>query len=377
LTGAGPHGKRRNRSRIALSAGSRVPADPSHLPAGRAAFGRRSPPISSPFPVLIGDIGGTNARFALLREGGPAVSFARVLTADHPGPVPAIRAALASAAGAERPRSALLAVAAPIEGPAVPLTNAHWLVDAAEIAQGFDFRRVTLVNDFVPVGAALADLGGDADPRTERIGPACDHGSGPQIVLGPGTGLGAAALVPAGDRLVVVSTEVGHMEFGPANAAEEALWRGIERLEGRVAAEQVLSGPGLVRLHRALAALDGAAPLDTAAAIVAAGLAGADPLSRRALDLFARLLGRFAGDLALAYGAIGGVTIAGSLSCGIAPVLAGGAFRDGFENKAPLGGFMRRIPTRLLRDPDPAFLGLAAIAAEPGRFVLRSAAVER
>jgi glucokinase len=333
------------------------------------------------FPVLIGDIGGTNARFALLRDGGEPAHLAhlpRVLTAAYPGPVLALRAALAAGA-AEPPRSALLAVAAPIEGPVVPLTNAPWVIDAAAIAAGLGLDRVVLVNDFVPAAAALADLGGDADPRLQRIGPACAPAAGTKVVLGPGTGLGAAALVPAGGRLAVVSTEAGHMEFGPADAGEEALWRGIERLEGRVAAEQILSGPGLTRLYRAVAALEGGdgRRLDSAAAIVDAALAGTDPLSRRTLDLFAGLLGRFAGDLALAFGAIGGVTLAGSVTCRIAPVLAAGRFRASFESKAPHVAYMRRIPTSLLRNPDPAIPGLAAIAAAPDRFAFASQAVER
>jgi glucokinase len=330
------------------------------------------------FPVLLGDIGGTNARFALLRDGGEPAHLPRVLTAAYPGPVAALRAALAAHVAEPPPRSALLAVAAPIEGPVVPLTNAPWVIDAAAIAAGLGLDRVVLVNDFVPAAAALADLGGDADPRLQRIGPACASAPGPKVVLGPGTGLGAAALLPAGSRLVVVSTEAGHMEFGPADAGEEALWRGIERLGGRVAAEQILSGPGLLRLYRAVAALEGTdARLDGAAAIVEAALAGADPLSRRTLDLFAGLLGRFAGDLALAFGAVGGVTLAGSVACRIAPVLAAGRFRASFESKAPHGAYMARIPTSLLRDPDPAIPGLAAIAAAPDRFAFASRAVER
>lgn len=328
-----------------------------------------------PFPVLVGDIGGTNARFALVSEDGAPAPLPRVLTAAYPGPLEAMRAALA--AGAERPRSALLAVAAPVEGPVVPLTNAPWVVDGKAVVAGLGLHRVVLVNDYVPVAAALAELGAD-DPRMERIGPALAFAAGPKVVLGPGTGLGAAALVPAGGRLVVVSTEAGHMEFGPANVEEEVLWRGIERVGGRVAAEQILSGPGLVRLYRAVAAAGGGgAILRDPAAIAAAAMEGADPLSRRTLGVFAGLLGRFAGDLALAFGATGGVMLAGAMACGMAPVLSSSPFRESFDNKAPHGGFMRRIPTSLLRDPDPALIGLAAIAAEPGRFAFASHTVER
>jgi glucokinase len=145
----------------------------------------------------------------------------------------------------------------------------------------------------------------------------------------------------------------------------------------RVTAETVLSGPGLLRLYRALARLRNVlAPCATPEEISAAGLDGGDALAQEALHLFGRLLGRFAGDLALTFGA-GAVYVAGGIGPKIAAVLSAGDFRAAFERKAPFEDWMRMIPTFLIADPDPALTGLRAILAEPGRFAFRSVSWER
>jgi glucokinase len=318
-------------------------------------------------PVLIGDIGGTNARFALLpAPGAPMVALPRVLTADCPSPEAAIRDILREAAAP--PRSAVLAVAARVEGPVVRMTNAHWTIDAAGIALTLGLDRVTLVNDYVPVAAALSALRPEAEDLV-RIGPPLDAGSGPKVVLGPGTGLGAAALLPVGDRFLVLPTEAGHVEFGPAEADEAALWDGIERVCGRVTAETVLSGPGLVRLHRALVRAAGdAAGFDAPSDVCAAGLSSDNRHAAAALGLFARLLGRFAGDLGVIFGAKGGVYIASGIAPRILDVLREGGFRAAFERKAPQDAFMRAVPTWVVLHPDPALLGLSVLAEQDERF---------
>ncbi len=326
------------------------------------------------FPVLLGDIGGTNARFAILPEAGAtAAHLPQVLTADFPDPVEAIRAAL-SGTVAPRPRSAILAVAAPVESAVVRMTNVGWTFDAAQIASTFDFSRVTLVNDYTPVAAALAGL---PEEGLARLGSALPERRGPRLVLGPGTGLGVAALVPAGERLRVVSTEAGHIDFGPTSEDEAAVWRHIEPVGGRVTAEVILSGPGLLRLYTALTAVRGEAPMLTQPSEVqAAGQSGRDPRAAEALDWFARLLGRYAGDLALVFGA-GGVYLASGIAPRILDVLGQGGFRAAFERKAPHEALLRRIPTWVVTHPEPALHGLAAIAAAPGRFIFESQVVER
>lgn len=321
------------------------------------------------FPLLLGDIGGTNARFAVLgAPSGPLMPLPKQLTADFSEPGEAIEAALAGQA-CPRPRGAFLAVATRVEGPVVRLTNAAWTIDAARIGSALDLESVALVNDFVPVAAAACVL--DESKDLARLGPRVGGRPGARLVLGPGTGLGAGALIPIGDRFLVHPTEAGHVEFGPSNDDEAKLWPLIGRAGGRTSVETILSGSGLYRLYGAIARLRGS-PSSCAAAndVILGGEAG-DPIAGEALGLFGRLLGRFAGDLALLFGPTSGVFIAG----GIAPRILGPLgreFRGAFERKSPYQALMRQIPTFVITQPDPALAGLAAIAADPDRFVFRA-----
>jgi glucokinase len=318
------------------------------------------------YPVLLGDIGGTNARFAVLPSPDrPAIALPRTFTAVHAGPVEAIESAL-QGQDCPRPRSALIAVAARVDSPVVRLTNAAWVIDAAAIATGLDFGQVVLVNDYVPVAASLGVLRNGEE--VARIGPELPPGPGAKLVLGPGTGLGAAALLPVRDCWAIQPTEAGHVEFGPSDESEMALWPRIERQEGRVTAETLLSGPGLLRLYRASAGLHGhPAACSTPEAVTQAGLAG-DKLAGDTLRLFARLLGRFAGDLALIFGATGGVFIGSGIAPTIAPFLDSPDFRASFENKAPYGALLAGIATFAILHPEPALMGLAGIVSDPDRF---------
>ncbi|HEX8166845.1 MAG TPA: glucokinase [Beijerinckiaceae bacterium] len=328
------------------------------------------------YPLLVGDIGGTNARFGILAAPGGALALLpRTRTSGHRDLIAAIRAALDDM-NLPKPRAALLAVAARVEAPVVDMTNAGWTVDAQAVGAAFGLDSVRLVNDFVPVAAALNVLGRE-EGQLLRLGPDGSTDAGARLVVGPGTGLGAAALLPVGERWAIHSTEAGHTDFGPAHPDEAALWPFIERVADRVTAEAVLSGPGLLRLYRALArARNAPAACVTPEEVSAAGLGGGDALSLEALHLFGRLLGRFAGDLALTFGATA-VYIAGGIGPKIAAVLSAGGFRAAFERKAPFRHWMEAVPTFLIADPDPALTGLTAILAEPDRFVFRSAGWRR
>jgi glucokinase len=322
------------------------------------------------FPVLLGDIGGTNVRFTVLT--GPAVRaipLPRTLTSDHVGVVDAARRIL-HGPNRPQPRSALIAVAAPVDSAAVHLTNAAWTVDAAEIGAALGLSSVALVNDYVPVAASLTTFR-TPDDGLARLGPELPIGPGAKLVLGPGTGLGAAALLPMGGHLALQSTEAAHVDFGPSDDIEMALWRKVERVGGRVTAETLLSGPGLLRLYRAHALLNGqAATCSTPEEVTRAGLAE-DELALATLRLFARLLGRFAGDLALIFGATGGVFIGSGIAPALADLLDSGDFRASFEDKAPFASLMGRIATFVIMRPDPALAGLAAIASNPDGFIFQ------
>jgi glucokinase len=323
------------------------------------------------FPVLLGDIGGTNARFAVLpAPGEPVRLLQRTLTAQAPDPIQAIRVALQGYDGAA-PRSAMIAVATRVDRPTIRLTNAHWTVDAQAIGAALGLERVALVNDYTPVAASVTvlDLNRGDLALLGDIPPAA---AGTRVVLGPGTGFGVAALVPVGDRLAILATEAGHVEFGPASDDELALWPHLERVGGRVSAEVVLSGPGLFRLAKAMAAhRQMECPFGIPNDVLAAARQG-DSLAVDTLDLFSRWLGRFAGDLALTFEASGGAFIAGGIAPRMVDILQKGDFRDAFDRKAPHDSWARSVPAFVIVNPEPALQGLAALVTDPDHFVFQS-----
>jgi glucokinase len=316
-----------------------------------------------PLPALIGDIGGTNARFALIDRSGPIMRFPDERTANHATIDDAIDRVLRSAE--LRPRSALLALAGPIAGDAVQLTNCDWVVQPKRLIARFGLADAILLNDFEALSLSLADLG-PAD--LDQVGGGAALPERARLVVGPGTGLGAGALIHARGSWIAIPGEGGHIDLGPVSARDMAIWPHIER-RGRVSAETLLCGPGLVRLYRAVAATnDASADLATPADVVAAGLAGSDPIAAEAIHLFATYLGRFAGDLALVFVALGGVYLAGGISGRIAPALKTGAFREAFLDKHPHRGLLERISTAIITKPDAALAGIAAFARAPARF---------
>jgi glucokinase len=223
-----------------------------------------------------------------------------------------------------------------------------------------------LLNDFEAQSLALPGLEmRDLDP----IGSGMMKPEAARVVLGPGTGLGAGALVHARNTWVPVPGEGGHIDLGPVTPRDMAIWPHIERVLGRVTAETVLCGPGMLRLYRAISATDGVAPRQTTQeAVTAAGLSGADKQAAETLTLFATYLGRVAGDLALIFMAYGGVYLAGGISSQIASVLKSGTFRQAFEFKAPHDQIMRRIATAIIVKKDAPLAGIAAFARTPSRF---------
>ncbi|WP_425373362.1 glucokinase [Microvirga flavescens] len=317
---------------------------------------------------MLGDIGGTNARFAVLMgPGEPILFLPRTLTAQTSDPVVAIRTALKGYAGVA-PRSAIIAVATRVDRPVIRLTNADWTIDAQSIGTALGLERVVLVNDYTPVAASATVLDaarGDLAP----LGYGGRPGEGARLVLGPGTGFGAAALVPVEDRFAILATEAGHVEFGPVTDEEMALWPHLERVGGRITAEVVLSGPGLFRLARALAAHRGVdftfkVPND----ILTAAREG-DVLATEVLDFFGRWLGRFAGDLALTFEASGGVFIGGGIAPRMVDILQKGGFRGAFDRKAPHDNWARNVPAFVITNPEPALEGLSALVTHPERFI--------
>ncbi len=319
---------------------------------------------------MVCDVGGTNLRIAICRAPGGAPEIVlKQSTSAHPGLEDALREA-ASIAGAA-PRSVLVCAAGPVAGARVRLTNADWAVDGPDLARRLGLDQGLLLNDFEAQAVALPHLAGD---MTSTICPGVPSPTGPMLVLGPGTGLGAAALLKAGGRWVVATTEAGHADFGPADAAEEAIWPHLERVEGRVTFESVLSGPGLARLHAAMRAARGLAPGKVDAAGVQAAAHAGDGVAIKAIGMFWRLVARCAGDLALIFLARGGVTLSGGVLPRLVDWLDKEEFRRVFVAKAPMKDVLAAIPVRLIVHADAALFGMAELAATPGDYAIDYAA---
>ncbi|HET9536392.1 MAG TPA: glucokinase [Mesorhizobium sp.] len=236
-----------------------------------------------------------------------------------------------------KPRAASLAVAAPICGGAIALTNSHWSFRPSELCQSLEFEAVRVLNDFEALALSLPTLG-PAD--VHKIGGLAPEQYATKIVLGPGTGLGVAGLVWSGERWVAVAGEGGHMSFG---APEElTLLQGLADAGGHLSAEQAISGPGLAAIYRAMVKSKNrtlSEPID----VVASALAG-DAVAGHALGLFTAWLGRFAGNIALAFGARGGVYIGGGIAPKITAALSAGSFRAAFEQKGRMSDYLAPIP---------------------------------
>ncbi len=323
------------------------------------------------FPILIGDIGGTNARFSIIADAGAEAGEPVIVkTADFATIDDAIRAAVLERAGL-RPNSAVLAVAGPVEADEIPLTNCPWIVKPRQMLASLGLGDVVVLNDFEAQALAVVALGRE---HMEQIGGGAPEPNAGRVVLGPGTGLGVAGLVHAFGGWVPVPGEGGHMDIGPRTERDYEVFPHIETIEGRVSGEQILCGRGLVNLYRAVARADGGTPrLEAPADITAAALAGTDAVAQETLFMFATFLGRTAGDLALVFMSRGGVYLTGGIAQKIVPALKAGNFRAAFEDKAPHSELLRSIPVYVITHPLAALAGLAAFARAPGRFGVETA----
>ena len=318
------------------------------------------------FPVLIGDIGGTNARFAILVDANAEPKeFPGVRTADFASLEEAIQTAVFDRTSV-RPRSALLAVAGPVDGDEIALTNHGWVVRPKALIEAFGLDEVVVLNDFEAQALGVVALGPE---HMEKIGGGAPEEEASRVVLGPGTGLGVAGLVHARHIWIPVPGEGGHVDIGPRSPRDFAVFPHIETIEGRISGEQMLCGRGLVNIYRAVAAADGAAPrFSTPAEITGAALAGEDGVAGEALGMFVTCLGRLAGDMALVFMSRGGVFLTGGIVQKIVPALKDGRFRAAFEDKAPHSELMRAMPVYVVTHPLAALAGLAAYARMPARF---------
>jgi len=310
--------------------------------------------------VLVGDIGGTHARFAVVDTGATPWRIGdRIdLETGFPDFATSLRAYLERAGLASLPRAAAVAVAGPVTAGRVVLTNRQWAFSEGDL-RGFGFADALLINDFATLAFAVGALPAGS---FHTIGPDLPGlESEPISVIGAGTGFGAACLARFHGRAVPVATEGGHAGFAPSTAREAAVLGILARRFDHVSIERVLSGPGLENLYSALAELDGRKAEELSAAEITARR---ESDGRDAVDMFCAIYGTVAGDFALCHGARGGVFIAGGIAQKIEPVLAASAFRARFEAKGRMSGYVNTIPTRLILSEDTTFLGAANASLE-------------
>ena len=322
-----------------------------------------------PFPVLVSDIGGTNARFALVAEpGAPPSPAEHRATRDFPNLEAAIADALPQLP--DKPRSMVACAAGPIEDRCVVMTNARWTIDGAAVARAHGLKQGLLLNDFEAQALTLPVL---KDAWVKVLGVPVTGARGAKLILGPGTGLGASALLEIDGKHFALASEAGHVDFGPVGSEEAAIWPHIPMtVHGRISAETVLSGPGLVRLHQARLTSQGLVAARSLDERTLVEQAHADPggFEAETIRLFWRLAARYASDMTLAFLATGGVTFSGGVLPRLVRFADPAMFRARFEDKAPFGDLLRKIGTQLIVVDDAVLSGLGAIAATPDAYAL-------
>jgi glucokinase len=310
---------------------------------------------------LVGDIGATNARFGLVSPGGKLLHWHSYACEHYPTIEDALAQYLSERAGLPMPRQAAIAVASPVTGDWVAMTNHPWRFSIAALKARFDFERLEVINDFTALALALPHL--EPNDRMTVGGGSAAQGM-PLAVLGPGSGLGVSGLVPCGAGWVALTGEGGHATMAPATDRESSVLDRMRRHFDHVSAERVLSGPGLVNLYNTLAEIDGVPSLGyTAAQITDLAMRDEDPVCAETTTMFCAMLGTMAGNLALTLGARGGVFIGGGIVPRLGRFFADSSFRARFQAMGRFEPYLAAIPTHVVTHQLPAFLGCAAVFA--------------
>jgi glucokinase len=307
---------------------------------------------------LLVDLGGTNTRCALQRPGSAPERVRATRNDGFPDFTSVLLDYLAHAPVDLRPTSAAIAVAAPVAGDRVEMTNLGWSFSAEALRAALGVNVLRVVNDFTAVAMSLPFLDVDMLVQSGGGGP---EGGRAMAVLGPGTGLGVSGLLPVPGGWAAVSGEGGHVTLAATDDREATVISLIRQQQGHVSAERLVSGFGLGNLYMALKSLSGEPGERLQPEEVSARADAGDSVAREALGHFFSFLGITAGNLALTLGALGGVYIAGGIVPRLREAFLASRFRDRFESKGRYADYMRRIPTYLVMEPVPAFRGLAAI----------------
>ena len=312
-------------------------------------------------PRLLADIGATHARFALQTAPGQFRSVSVLRCDDFPGIVPLLRHYLQDHADVSLHHAAF-AVANPISGDYVRMTNRAWEFSTDAVRRELGLSTLLIVNDFTALAMAIP---GFAQEDLMQVGQGKPASNAVIGVLGPGTGLGVSGVIPTADGFVTLGSEGGHVNFAPADEREFAILQFAWREWQHVSNERLISGPGMEIIYRALAQRNGVdAPPRSAAAIVAGALEADDPLCLEVLECFCGMLGGAAANLAVTLGAFGGIFIGGGIVPRMGEWFSRSPFRARFEAKGRFSTYLQDIPTYVITTPNPAFHGVATILAE-------------
>jgi len=320
--------------------------------------------------LLSGDIGGTKT---LLQLGATADEYAPLLqrsyaSADYAG-LPEIIEIFLNEAGIREIASACFALAGPVEGRVVTLTNLPWIVDADEIAARFGIKRVELLNDFEAAGYGIAELG-DADLLTLQAGKR--QGKGTRLLVGAGTGLGVAWLSWHEGAYIVCPSEAGHMDFSPADETQDLLLQYMRHRHDHVSYERIVSGPGLLAVFDFMRETGIAVPSanmlaamgkeDAAEVITRFSQRGDEEIARRTVGLFLSVYGAFVGNMALAVLPRGGIYIGGGIASKISAQMQGGEFMQALLRKGRHAGMLGKLPVDLILDLNVGLTGASKYA---------------
>ena len=317
--------------------------------------------------MLIADIGGTNARFAVVGENGSVTPLATVKNRDFETVEAAVAHALSANPG-PAPATAVFAIACPVNAETFRLTNADWEVEPARLLETFKLSEMRVMNDFLAQGLAAVSLGRE---DLLQLGGAERSASGPRVIIGPGTGLGVALAFNVDGRWKILPGEGGHRDIGPRTPDEFAIWPYLQKRRGRMEAEMAVSGLGLQNLYGAILQKEGvASAVKSAESITRSGLSGGDPHARRALEMMTSLLARICSDLAITTMAHGGVYLCGGMVKHLLDLLGEPEFRSVFEDKHPFEAVMRDIPIFAVRHENPGLFGIAEYLGFPARYLL-------
>lgn len=318
--------------------------------------------MNPPRPIIVADIGGTNARFAMAsRHADSAGSWhlqhrKDYACAEHPDFESALGHYL-DTLPCDAPGGLCVGIAGPVENNAVAMTNLDWSVDGNAVMSRFNLERCELINDFTALSCATLQLG---EEDLVEICPGSALPSRVRAILGPGTGLGVSTLAPCRAGWVCLPGEGGHATLAPTSPFENSLIQHMSGESGRIPAGEVLSGRGLVRLYRSVCELeDHDARAEAPSDVTAAALDHSDPAAIVTVATFLRLLGGFAGDLALTVGAKGGVFLAGGILPRILPILINSEFEACFRDKGAMSHYVEHIRVSLITSNDAALIGAA------------------